>query len=68
MNWSRSERLCGFLRYIVEETIAGRGPALKEYGIAIQVYRRPESYDPQVDSIVRVEASKLRKRQHYHRM
>src|SRR5215831_10141391 len=57
--FQRSERLRRFLAYVVEETLAGRGDKLKEYAIALAVFDRP-SYDPDVDSIVRVEARKLR--------
>src|SRR5215472_7642722 len=57
--FQRSERLRCFLAYVVEETLAGRGDRLKEYTIALAVFDRP-SYDPDVDSIVRVQARKLR--------
>lgn len=57
-----SARLCGFLRYIVERTLEGRGEEIKEYSIAVEVYARPADYDTQNESIVRVEASRLRKR------
>ena len=58
--FQRSERLSRFLGYVVEEILAGRGGELKEYTIALAVFDRPNSYDPDVDSIVRVEARKLR--------
>jgi serine/threonine-protein kinase len=51
-----------FLRFVVDETLAGRGKQIKEYTIAIGVFGRPSSYDPQVDSLVRVQASLLRTR------
>ena len=56
----QSERIQKFLRFIVEEALAGRGDALKEYTIALDVFDRDESFDPQTNSIVRVEASRLR--------
>jgi TolB-like protein len=49
-----------FLRFIVERTLAGDGERLKEYVIGIEVFDRDTSYDPRVDSIVRVEAARLR--------
>ncbi len=61
-SFSGSARLCGFLRYIVEQTLEGKGDEIKEYSIAMEVYDRRSGYDPQFDSIVRVEASRLRKR------
>ncbi|MEN6605248.1 MAG: hypothetical protein ABFD86_22790 [Bryobacteraceae bacterium] len=51
-----------FLRYVVEETIAGRQDGLKEYSLGLAVFHRPPDYDPRTDAIVRVQASQLRKR------
>jgi len=61
-SFAGSARLSGFLRYIVEQTLQGKGDEIKEYSIAMEVYDRRSGYDPQSDSIVRVEASRLRKR------
>jgi hypothetical protein len=60
-------RLGAFLRFIVEETIAGRQAAIKEYVVGVEVYRREATFDPKLDSTVRVEASKLRARLREHR-
>ena len=60
--FAKSERISRFLRFIVEETLAGRGDNIKEYVIGTEVYARPADYDPRIDAIVRVEAAKLRKR------
>jgi TolB-like protein/Tfp pilus assembly protein PilF len=51
-----------FLRYAVSEKLHGRGHLLKEYSIGIAVFRKKESFDPRLDSIVRTEARKLRVR------
>lgn len=48
------------LRHIVTETIEGRGDRLKEFGIAVDVFGRSSTFDPRLDSIVRVQASRLR--------
>jgi TolB-like protein/Flp pilus assembly protein TadD len=48
------------LRFLVEETLAGRSDRLKEYVVGLEVFDRPDSYDPRLDSIVRVEARRLR--------
>jgi adenylate cyclase len=62
-----SERRRILLRYLAEETLAGRMDRLKGYSIAIAVFKRPESFDPQADPIVRVEAGRLRKDlEHYY--
>jgi len=58
--FAHSERLRRFLRFAVEQVIEGRGDRLKEYHIGLEVFDRPESYDPRIDPIVRVEASRLR--------
>jgi serine/threonine-protein kinase len=52
--------MCRFLRYIVEETLSGRGETLKEYGIGVAVFDRRQSFDPRTEPIVRVEARRLR--------
>jgi tetratricopeptide (TPR) repeat protein len=51
-----------FLRYAVEQTIAGRGHLIKEYVIGTEALGRRESFDPRLDPIVRTEARKLRAR------
>src|SRR5262249_34054388 len=55
-----SPRLSRFLSYVVEEALAGRGGQIKEYTIGAVVYERGPAFDPKTDSIVRVEASRLR--------
>ena len=58
----RTTRLARLLRYVVEQTLAGRAEELKEYSIATAVFDKPESFDPRLDAIVRVEARALRSR------
>jgi tetratricopeptide (TPR) repeat protein len=55
-----SHRIRRFLQFVVEEYLGGRQHRLKEYLIGLEVFGRPESFDPRVDSIVRVEARRLR--------
>jgi hypothetical protein len=55
-----SERLSRFLSLAVEQTLLGQGELLKEYFLGVEVFGRPESYDPRTDPIVRVEARRLR--------
>jgi Tol biopolymer transport system component len=57
--FSRSERLSGFLRYVVERTLEGSGHNLKEQVIAQDVFGRV-AFDGAADAIVRVEARRLR--------
>jgi adenylate cyclase len=61
-SFANSGRQSRFLRFVVEQALEGRGPHLKEYLIGVEVYDRGEGYDPRVDTIVRVEASRLRSR------
>jgi hypothetical protein len=58
----QSRRRQRLLEYIVKETLAGRGDRLKGYTIAREVFDRPEEFDPNIDSIVRMEAARLRDR------
>src|SRR5579884_3095290 len=55
-----SHRIRRFLQFVVEECLNGRHHRLKEYLIGMEVFNREESFDPRVDSIVRVEARRLR--------
>ncbi len=56
-----TERGRRFLRYVVEEALAGRAERIKAYTIAVEVLGRNASFDPQSDPIVRIEASQLRR-------
>jgi adenylate cyclase len=49
-----------FLRYVVERTLAGEADQLKEYVLGTEVFDRSDGYDQRLDSIVRVEARRLR--------
>jgi hypothetical protein len=55
-----SESLCKLLRYLAEHSLDHPGLALKEYQIATEVLGRPQGFDPQSDSTVRVQAGRLR--------
>jgi TolB-like protein len=58
--FANTGRLSRLLRYIVERTLAGEGDQLKEYVLGVEVFDRGDQYDPRLDSIVRVEARRLR--------
>lgn len=55
-------RLSRLLRYVVDKTLANEPDQLKEYSVGVEVFERDEKYDPRLDSIVRVEAGRLRSR------
>jgi len=57
-----SPSLSRFLRYIVEETAAGRSGAIKEYTLGLNVFDRGDEFNPRLDPIVRVQARNLRAR------
>src|SRR5262245_30894512 len=58
----QSRRLQRFLEYLVNETLAGRSERLKGYTIALEVFDRPETFDPTVYPLVRIEAARLREK------
>jgi len=64
-----SHRSGRFLKFIVNQAIAGDFDSLKERAIGIEIFGRPPGYDTSSDAIVRVTASDVRKRllQHYNR-
>src|SRR6202046_148959 len=62
-----SHRSGQFLKYIVDQAIAGHCESLKERVIGMELFGRSPTYDTGEDAIVRVTASDVRKRllQHY---
>jgi TolB-like protein/Flp pilus assembly protein TadD len=58
--FTRSARLSRFLRFIVEQTLHGKGDSLKEYVLGLEVFDKEQSFDPRIDPIVRVQARRLR--------
>ena len=60
--FAKSERIQDFLRFIVEEKLGGRAEGLKGYTIGVEVFGRDESFNPQIDPIVRVDAGRLRRK------
>ena len=58
----RAPKLAKLLSYLCEKFFAGESNQIKEYSIALEVFQRRESFDQDSDSIVRVEANRLRKR------
>jgi adenylate cyclase len=46
-----------FLRFVVEESLLGRGSRLNEYTVAVTTLRRNPDFDPNVDPVIRYEAA-----------
>jgi hypothetical protein len=55
-----SESLCKLLRYLAKHVLDHPGTPIKEYQIATEVFGRSSDFDPQLDSMVRVQAGRLR--------
>jgi hypothetical protein len=60
--FTRSPALTHLLSYLCEKTFAGETEQIKEYSVALDVFDRRDSFDQDTDSIVRVQANRLRKR------
>jgi len=57
-----SKRSVAFLRYVVEQTLAGQAEQIKERSIGVEVFGRHPTYDTNSDHVVRTAATELRKR------
>jgi len=60
--FARSPIVAQMLKYICERHFSGQAHEIKEYNIAVEAFGRPPNFDQARDSIVRVEAHRLRKR------
>lgn len=60
-DFDASERNRRFLEYVVNEALEGQPDRIKAYSIATEVFGRDSGFDPQLDPIVRIEASRLRR-------
>ena len=60
--FARSPTLTHLLSYLCEKTFAGESAQIKEYSVGLDVFDRRDSFDQDTDSIVRVQANRLRKR------
>ena len=60
-DFDASPRSRAFIRFIVEETLAGRQEGLTQAAIATRVFGRRDDFDPTVDPIVRIQAGRLRR-------
>lgn len=60
--FARSVRVSKLLRFLVERQLEGRESELKESIIGVEVFGRSPDYDPKLDSTVRTEAVRLRRR------
>lgn len=56
-----SPRMRNFLRFLCEEHFGGRSDMLKELVLAVEVFDKPDDFDPGTNAVVRVEAGRLRR-------
>jgi TolB-like protein/Tfp pilus assembly protein PilF len=60
--FGKAERPGRFLRHLVESTLRDETDHLKESVLGVEIFGRPPNWNPRLDTIVRQEASRLRKR------
>ena len=60
--FTRAPKLAHLLTYLCEKLFVGLSSQIKEYSVGVEVFNRGSSFDQDSDSIVRVEANRLRKR------
>jgi tetratricopeptide (TPR) repeat protein len=56
-----SPQLAAFLRFVTEAELRGESDRIKGYTIGVEALGRSTDFDPQIDPIVRVEATRLRR-------
>lgn len=56
-----TEKMRDFLRFVVEQALAGNARQLKGYTIATEVFGRDEDFDAAHDPVVRIQAGRLRR-------
>jgi len=57
-----SQRCQEFLRFVVEQSLAGHAHSLKERTIGVEAFGRAADYETNLDGVVRIKASEVRKR------
>ena len=60
--FAKAERLKDLLVYVVNTTLDDKASSIKGYTLGIEVFDRPVSFDPQMDTVVRVTVVRLRKK------
>jgi hypothetical protein len=61
-HFCNSKRYPALLKYVVENTLAGKSDRLKERTLGVEVFDRPATYDTNADTVVRYTAGEVRKR------
>jgi len=50
------------LQYLAEKSLSGNADSLKEYTVGLDVFAKPDSYDPRQESVVRMHVGRLRQK------
>jgi serine/threonine-protein kinase len=58
--FTHASALSRLLEYLVDHTLRGNVSELKEYAVGVDVFNRGDAFDPRTDTIVRVQARRLR--------
>lgn len=61
-SFAASPRRAQLLRYLAMRALAGEGESINEYAIGVDVFGKPPSFDPRLESVVRTEFSRLRQK------
>ena len=55
-----TQQLVAFLKFVVNQTLSGKGGEINEHSVAAEVFGRGKNFDPSIDPIVSIQASRLR--------
>lgn len=50
------------LNYLAEKSLSGEADSLKEYTVGLDVFAKPDTYDPRQESVVRMHMARLRQK------
>ena len=50
-----------FLKFILNQTLAGKGREINDYSVAVEVFGRGQDFDQRIDPIVSIQADMLRR-------
>src|SRR5258706_972301 len=60
--FATADRMRRFIDFVVNKPLDGEAATVKEYLVGVEVFDRGRDFDPRTDTIVRVEARRLRKK------
>lgn len=60
-HFAKAKKKSRFLEFMCEQALSGKAEGVNEYTIGVDIYERGADFNPQEDSIVRVQAHEIRK-------